>query len=498
MSKKCTLVIHDQVNVSFKDLDAKTRRECSDALKFFIHAARHMPAFKLGRWDGCVRYFALNGNTYVNLLDRVLPVIIANGYHPDDILIEDHRPDVNFSFPEIDEEYIVDYAPNPVWPAGHPVAGQPIKLRDYQVKVIKTFLENPQCIQEIATGAGKTLLTASLSHICEEHGRTVVIVPNKSLVDQTEADYKNLGLDVGVYYGDRKEPGHKHTICTWQSLHILDKNSKKGVTADQLDIDTFTKDVVAVMVDETHMAKADVLKNLLCGPFANVPIRWGLTGTVPKEEHEFTSILASLGPVANHLAAHELMSMGVLANLNIHIMQMLDTVEFDNFHDEYNYLVTDGNRLDYISEFAMERAQEGNTLILINRVTTGQELESRIPGSKFVYGSTKQKDRKSSYDEISGADNLVLIATYGVAAVGINIPRIFNLILIEPGKSHTRVIQSIGRGIRKAQDKDFVDVYDFSSNCKFSAKHMKKRKGDYKDAKYPHEVIKIDYQKALK
>ena len=252
------------------------------------------------------------------------------------------------------------------------------------------------------------------------------------------------------------------------------------------------------MVDEVHMAKADVLKNLLCGPFANVPIRWGLTGTVPKEEHEFTSILASLGPVTNRLAAHELMAMDVLANLDISIMQMLDTVEFDSFHEEYNYLVTDPHRLDWISEFAMERAKDGNTLILINRVTTGEELEARIPDSKFVYGATKQKDRKSSYDEYTGSDNLVLIATYGVAAVGINIPRIFNLILIEPGKSHTRVIQSIGRGIRKAQDKDFVNVYDMASNCKFSAKHMKKRKGDYKEAKYPHQVIKVDYQKALK
>jgi superfamily II DNA or RNA helicase len=495
MSKKCTLVIHDQVNASFKDLDPKTRRECSEALKFFIHAARHMPAFKLGRWDGCVRYFALNGNTFVNLLDKVIPIIYENGY---EIELEDHRPDVAFDFPEVDEDYIVDYAPNPVWPTGHPAAGQDIKLRDYQVNVVRTFLENPQCIQEIATGAGKTLLTASLSHLCEAHGRTIVIVPNKSLVDQTEADYKNLGLDVGVYYGDRKEPGHKHTICTWQSLHILDKTSKKGVTADKLDIDTFSKDVICVMVDEVHMAKADVLKNLLCGPFANVPIRWGLTGTVPKEEHEFTSILASLGPVTNRLAAHELMAMDVLANLDISIMQMLDTVEFDSFHEEYNYLVTDPHRLDWISEFAMERAKDGNTLILINRVTTGEELEARIPDSKFVYGATKQKDRKSSYDEYTGSDNLVLIATYGVAAVGINIPRIFNLILIEPGKSHTRVIQSIGRGIRKAQDKDFVNVYDMASNCKFSAKHMKKRKGDYKEAKYPHQIIKVDYQKALK
>jgi superfamily II DNA or RNA helicase len=492
--KQCTLEIRDEVNASFKGLDPATRRECTNALKFFIPYARHLPAFKLGRWDGCVSYFALNGNTYVNLLEKVLPIILEAGY---DVDLDDQRTVHSFEFPDVDEDYICDNAPNPVWPKGHPVEGQPIKLRDYQVDVVRTFLENPQSIQEIATGAGKTLLTATLSHLCEAHGRTIVIVPNKSLVDQTESDYKNLGLDVGVYYGDRKEPGHKHTICTWQSLHILDKKSKAGATATALDISTFIDDVVCVMVDEVHMAKADVLKNLLCGPFANVPIRWGLTGTVPTEEFEFTSILASLGPVVGQLAAHELMEMGVLANLDIDIVQMQDTVAFDTFHEEYNFLVTDRNRLDWISEFTTKQATSGNTLILVNRVETGKELEARIPGSVFVYGGTKQVDRKESYDDIATNDNMVLIATYGVAAVGINIPRIFNLILIEPGKSFTRVIQSIGRGIRMAADKDYVKVFDIASSCKFSARHVTKRKATYKKAKYPHKVSKVDYLKEL-
>lgn len=493
-SKTCKLIIRDEVNASFEGLEPKTRRECSNKLKFFIHAARHMPAFKLGRWDGCVTMFALNGNTYVNLLDRVLDIIVDDGY---EIEIEDHRIPRHFDFPEVDEDYIVNYAPNPVWPKGHPAEGKEIRLRDYQVEIVNTFLQKPQCIQEIATGAGKTLLTATLSHLCESFGRTVVIVPNKSLVDQTEADYKNLGLDVGVYYGDRKEPGHKHTICTWQSLHILDKKSKAGATATAADISTFLDDVVAVMVDETHMAKADVLKNLLCGPFANVPIRWGLTGTVPKEDHEFISILASLGPVENRLKASTLMDMGVLAKCHVEILQLMDTVEFESFHEENNFLVTDPNHLDWLANLTQEKATEGNTLILVNRVETGKELLERMPEAMFVYGNVKSGDRKEAYDEMTTDDNKIIIASYGVAAVGINIPRIFNLILVEPGKSHIRVIQSIGRGIRKAADKDYVQIYDIASTCKFSAKHVTKRKQIYKEANYPHSVRKVDYLKEL-
>lgn len=493
--KKCKLIIKDEVNATFEDLDAKTRRDCNAALKFFIHAARHMPAFKLGRWDGCVSFFAINGNTHVNLLDKVLDIIINNGY---DIEIQDLRVPRVFEFPYVDEDYIANNAPNPVWPVGHPAAGEQIGLRSYQVDIIRAFLENPQSIQEIATGAGKTLLTATLSHLCEAHGRTIIIVPNKSLVDQTEADYKNLGLDVGVYYGDRKDYNKKHTICTWQSLAILDKNSKKQtVKPTQQDIDTFTQDVVAVMVDETHMAKADQLKNLLCGPFANVPIRWGLTGTVPKEEHEFTSIKASLGDVVNRLAASDLMEMGVLSNLQIDILQLMDSMEFESFHEENNFLVTDNNHLDWISEFTQKTALTGNTLVLVNRVETGKQLAERMPEATFVYGNTKAKDRQESYEEIGQGTNQIVIASYGVAAVGINIPRIFNLILVEPGKSFVRVIQSIGRGIRKAKDKDFVQVYDIASTCKFSAKHVTERKKTYKAANYPHKVTKVDYLKDL-
>lgn len=344
-----------------------------------------------------------------------------------------------------------------------------------------------------------TLITAALSHLCEEHGRTVVIVPNKGLVSQTEADYKNIGLDVGVYYGDRKEPGHQHTICTWQSLSILDKNSKKPkAEVTQLDIDTFTKDVIAVIVDEAHQSKAEVLKSLLAGPLAHVPIRWGLTGTIPQEEHDAMSLYACIGPVVHNLAASTLMDMGVLAQCNVEILQLMDTVEYQSFHEEYEFLVTDSTRLDWMSEFIQNKATLGNTLVLVNRIETGTQLAARLPAASFVYGNIKNEARNVVYDEIADQDNKIILASYGVAAVGINLPRIFNLILVEPGKSHIRVIQSIGRGVRKAKDKDSVDIFDLGSTCKFSSKHITSRKRIYKAASYPFKVLKIDYLKELR
>ena len=138
-------------------------------------------------------------------------------------------------------------------------------------------------------------------------------------------------------------------------------------------------------------------------------------------------------------------------------------------------------------------SETGNTLILVDRISAGQKLAELIPDSTFVSGTVKVKDRKETYDEIKDGTNKVIIATYGVAAVGLNIPRIFNLVLIEPGKSFVRVIQSIGRGIRKAKDKGFVNVYDITSTLKYSKKHLTERKKFYKEAQYPYKITKVEY-----
>ena len=187
----------DEVNVKIEGLDLDVRKKLSDTFKFEVPGARYMPAVRLGRWDGKVGFFQLGGSTYINLLPEILPILEAYNY---DVDLEDYRDyQRSYELEPVDEDSYADY----VWPPGHPQAGKPIILRDYQVEVINKFLDNPQCLQEIATGAGKTLCTAVLSHRCEPHGRTIVIVPNKSLVTQTEDDYVNMGLDVGVFFGDR-------------------------------------------------------------------------------------------------------------------------------------------------------------------------------------------------------------------------------------------------------------------------------------------------------
>ena len=331
--REAKIIIKDEVNCKIEGLELDCRKALMRKFEHEVPGARYLPAVRLGRWNGKVSYCSLAGSTYINLIPDIVPILQEYDY---DIELVDMREyQTTFEFAQVSMDSFSDK----VWPKGHTQEGEPIMLRDYQVEIVNNFLKNPQCIQEVATGAGKTIMTAALSKSIEYYGRSIVIVPNKSLVVQTEADYINLGLDVGVYFGDRKEYNKTHTICTWQSLNNLLKNTKAGEA--EINIKEFIEDVVCVMVDEVHMAKADALKQLLTGPFSHIPIRWGLTGTIPKAAYEQVSLLVSLGPVIGKLSAAELQEKGVLAQCHVNIVQLKDGVEFSNYQSELKHLLED-------------------------------------------------------------------------------------------------------------------------------------------------------------
>jgi len=480
----CTIVIKDEVNIKILDLDLDTRKALVKKFKYEDPTARYRPGFKLGRWDGTVSFFGIGGTTYFSMLGPIVEYLTERDY---EINVQDLRVDPNLQFKEITEEYWGDTC----WPEGHRFAGEKIRLRDYQVTAANNFLKNPQGVQSIPTGSGKTILIATLCKLCEPYGRTILIVPNKSLVEQTEEDFVNCGLDVGVYYGDRKQLNKTHTICTWQSLNILDKKSKDD--EELLSLAEFLDGVSAVIVDECHTAKADIIRKLLTHNIANAPIRWGLTGTIPKLEIDFQSIRASLGDVINHVTAKELQDQGVLSDCHINIIQTEELREFGNYRDELKFLVTDEDRLAWLSDYVKEIAKTGNTMVLIDRIETGKTLRDSISDSVFISGQVKTKDRKEEYQEVAVSDGNVLICTYGVAAVGINVPRLFNIVLVEPGKSFVRVIQSIGRGMRKAVDKNHINVYDITATTKYAKRHLTERKRFYRESQYPFTMNKVKY-----
>ena len=144
--KECKLIIKDEVNVKLEGLELGDRKTLMKMFEYEMPGARYLPSVRLGRWNGKVSYFSLGGSTFMNLLPEILPLLDQAGY---DIELEDLRQySTTFNFAQVSEATFSNY----VWPKKHPMEGQPIMLRDYQVEVINRFLENPQCIQEVEIG----------------------------------------------------------------------------------------------------------------------------------------------------------------------------------------------------------------------------------------------------------------------------------------------------------------------------------------------------------
>jgi hypothetical protein len=155
--KQCKLIIKDEVNLKIEGLELGERKTLMKMFEYSVPGARYLPSVRLGRWNGKVSYFSLGGSSYINLLPEILPVLDNANY---DIELVDLREyTTTFEFEKVTEETFK----HKVWPAKHVMAGKPVVLRDYQIEIINNFLANPQSIQEVATGAGKTLTTAALS-----------------------------------------------------------------------------------------------------------------------------------------------------------------------------------------------------------------------------------------------------------------------------------------------------------------------------------------------
>ena len=481
---KCIIELQDFKNMKLIGVDPTTRRKCVERLKYKIPNARFIPAVQIGRWDGTVSLCSIGGNTYINLLPEIYEVLIKNGY--EDIILKDNRIGTSFQHEKIDNTIFKDHC----WQGGK-FDGEPVTMMDHQVNAVNALTDHDSATIVASTSSGKTLICAALCKLTEEHGRTVTIVPNRDLVDQTYETYKMVGLDAGRIYHGTRELTNQHTITTWQSLHSIKKKSKEQLTQEE--IDSVVYNVKMVIQDETHLAAANVIFEINSKIFKDVPKSYGMTGTIPKEEHLRESIRANFGDVVYTIPASELQEKGILARCEIQLHQIIYDKMYNEYHDEKKAINSDKRIIDMLTNDVLELIKsenKSNTLILVENIETGKLLEQNIPDSIFLSGSDKSKKRKEEYDSISEANDKVIIATYGIASTGISINRLFNLILFNPGKSFTRVIQSVGRGLRIAKDKDFVAIRDYSFSTKYSKRHLSERKKYYKESQYPFTITK--------
>lgn len=331
-----------------------------------------------------------------------------------------------------------------------------------------------------------TLICAALSKVYMEYGNVVIMVPNIDLVFQTAALFKRVGIDAGMWYGELKE--HKRVvISTWQSLDHFPE---------------LFAGVVCCINDEAHQSKAKSVSELLMGPGSHVPFRFGCTGTVPKEDIWQYQIRGVIGPIIFKLRAWELQKIGVLASAEVYQIVLEDSKNpaykhaqpFEDWSDQLEWMFSNSDRVATVAAILEDTADtEGNVLTLIPYKKHGKALHELIAGSVSVDGDIKGPKRQALYKEFGAGDNGSMIATFGVASTGIDIPRIYGMGFVEPGKKFEKIIQSVGRALRKADDKSHAIILDICGDSDYSKKHAAERRKLYKEARLPCHVETIDY-----
>ena len=506
-------------------------------LGVFIPNARFMPKYKLGIWDGCIHYFDQNGNLPTGLLQEAFKLIDLRQYAPSVIQYPSFTPRPQFQ--PIDENVFADYC----WEKGHRLQGQPITLEEHQVRGVNALLAAGKGVIEYGTGAGKTIMTAALCKRVCPVGKMVVIVPSRDLVKNTADQLIALGFDCGSVLNDgtREDNYRKEVVViTWQSILSINRRIKgKGYWYDQIkeaetqatkclrmhkmdelalikvkikeleknsaedqmkakaELQALQDGIVAFLFDETHTAKGSEIKTILSETFPFVQVRFGMTGTVPKDLGDRYCVFAGIGGgVVETMSAHDLQELGFLADSEVKIVQLDDKPRFADYQSEVSYVSSYTPRLEWIGKYALQTAnQMGNTLMLVNHIETGEKLETIIRANggevTFLSGKDSVKTRDAQYKRVNNENHALIIATAQIASTGINMPRLKNLIFLDSGKSFVRTIQSIGRGLRLGRDKTKVVVHDISSALKWQKQHLTKRKAYYKDAKIPMTERKV-------
>lgn len=495
---KLQIIYKDYVRCQVIGLTPEDKGKAYDHFSVFVPTARFTPKYKIGVWDGYNRYFSLTGLFYVNLLPELFSILDMSKYEVEKVYRDDLEED-DYEFNNIDENFLSEYK----WPKGHRLENQNVILMPHQVDIVNSCLDNHRCIIEAATSAGKTLCALALAKIVTEYGRFVIVEPSKDLTMQTAQVFRDLGFtDVGVCGCGLRELNKKVTVCTWQTINSLSKRGKsldldedkKQLSAEELK--QLVDGTIGLLYDEVHTAKAHEVSKIMETIFKDVPIRWGLTGTVPKARADYYGVVTGLGPVVHHLESKELQDKGILARCNVNVIRMKDDMEFINYQDEIDYLSTNIDRLKFIGSLVHNITKSsGNSLVLVNRIKSGEILEDYINslGTNCIYidGSVNSKTRFKEYESIKTENNKCIIATSAIASTGLDIPRLFNLVLMDYGQSFTKTIQSIGRGLRLGKDKTSVNIFDICSTTPFSKKHLNTRIHYYYEKKFPIKVLDV-------
>lgn len=469
------------------DCERNIAQEVSDFFTFFVPGYQFMKPFKDRLWDGKIRLFDLRKNVlFYGLLPYLQKFCDERKYK----IQLDSNVSLTENFSLIEAEKFIENLNLP----------KQLEKRDYQVSSFVHAVRNKRVLLLSPTSSGKSfILYLILRYIQQDHKKGLLIVPRTSLAEQMYSDFASYGYDSEKYchrqYAGKEKTTDKFlTITTWQSIY---KNPPEYF--EQFDF---------VLGDEAHEFKAKSLTTIMSS-LINTSYRIGCTGTLDGT-HTHKLVLEGLfGPVLSVTTTKELMDNKHVADFNIKCLILKypeETCKMArkwNYNEEINYIVTNPYRNAFIKNLVL--SLKGNSLVLFNLVEKhGRQLFRMIEEEKgkrkvfFVYGGTDVDVRESIRAITEKENDAIIVASYGTFSTGINIRNLHNVIFASPSKSRVRNLQSIGRGLRKGDNKTEAVLYDISDDFRtgkftnFTLKHFVERVNIYDSEKFKYKFYNVE------
>ena len=471
----------DEVHL-FVSADPSIFREMTDHFTFEVPGARFHPSYKMGVWDGKIRLLNYKDNTiYAGLAPHIRTFCQERGYR----LEFQEEADFNFSVNEA-VQFIESL-------------NLPFTPRNYQVDAFVSAVRKRRMLLLSPTGSGKSLIIYLLIRYYlsqPDAKKQLIIVPSTSLVAQMKKDFASYGQKSSsiheIMAGKSKETKKQIVISTWQSLFKLPKK--------------FFDDYGTVIVDECHGVKAKSITGILT-KMPNIKYRYGTTGTLDGMLTHKLVIEGLLGEVRKVTGTKELIDKKILSDFMVKAIVLRHQEKVPGnmrYQEEIGYLVDSPARNKFIKNLVL--SLEGNTLVLFNYVERhGVPLFNMINDESdkdrkvfFVYGGTELAKREDVRWMVEKEDNAIIVASSGVYSQGINIKRLNNVVFTHPGKSRVRTLQSIGRALRRVDDKEAVlyDIVDDLTNGRkkrnYSIKHFQDRMAIYQSEKFTVKSYSVE------
>jgi superfamily II DNA or RNA helicase len=471
--------------------DDSIAKEISSFFTFKVPNHQYTPAFKKKKWDGTIKLFNYASRTiYSGLVDYIEHFLNERKYQ--------YSLD-GFEKIPFEDSYIDEWLNKQIIYSNK----KQITPHDYQLSAVKESIKNNRILLVSPTGSGKSLIIyLTLKFLLENFDSTkyLILVPTTGLVTQLASDFKDYSNSDKdflrqihlIFQGQEKTSSKRITISTWQSIFREDHD--------------YFSNYHGIFGDEVHLYKAKSLSSIM-KKLLNTPFRIGTTGTLDNTQAHKLIIEGLFGRVHSVTTTKNLMDDKILSTLNINsVILSYDVKEYESvkkarYADEMEWLICNKKRNNFISKLCKNIS--GNILVLFNYVDKhGIPLYDQIKKESgketfMISGKTDIEEREQIRKVVDNHKNSVLVASYGTCSTGINIRNINAIVFASPSKSVIRVLQSIGRGLRKSDTKDSVILFDIADDLCWKSyrnhtlRHFDERIKIYNKEKFNYNIKKI-------